>query len=336
MTSNEQKGEQRSVLIVDAMNLFVRSYCAHPQMNSNGEAIGGAIGFLKTLKKLLVEQQPRAVYVAWEGGGSQRRRKIFPEYKLNRRPEKLNRFYEDDLPDSDENKQQQIVTLLGMLKCVPVCQLYVPDCEGDDVVAYLCKGPLRDLEKVIASSDKDLYQLLDDRTKIYNLHKKTYLTKEDVLTEFRVTARNFGLAKALCGDPSDNVPGIKGLGFKTVSKLYPFLGTENDVLLQEIFDFAAANREQSSIHKRVFEQQDDVKRNWKLVYLDGSMLSATQASSIDYVVGTFKPRADRMGLVRCLAKEGVGDFDVEGFFYACNAIENVSYEAITRPTRKST
>lgn len=317
--------DQRPVLIVDAMNLFVRSYCANPQLNTNGEHIGGAIGFLKTIKKIVSEQQPRAVYIAWEGGGSARRRKLFPEYKLNRRPEKLNRFYEDDIPDSTENEKHQIHVLLGMLKCVPVCQLYVQDCEGDDIVAYLCKGPLRDVDKVIASSDKDLYQLLDDRTKIYSLHKKTYLMKEDVLNEFRVTASNFAVAKALCGDPSDNVPGIKGLGFKTVAKLYPFLGTEDDALLQEVIDFAAANRDASTIHKRVFEQQDDVRRNWKLVYLDGSMLSATQASSVDHVVGTFIPRADKMGLVRCLVKEGVGDFDVEGFFYAFNVIEGIVY-----------
>lgn len=316
----------RPVLIVDAMNLFVRSYSAYPTMSSHGYQMGGCIGFLKTLRRIVSELQPSAVYIAWEGGGSQRRRSLYSEYKMNRKPERLNRFYEDDIPDSQENEKHQLMALLPMLKCVPVCQIYVSDCEGDDVVAYLCRGPMRGVEKVIASSDKDLYQLLNADTRIYSLHKKTYVTAADVIVEFRVQAQNFALAKALCGDPSDNVPGIKGLGFKTVAKMYPFLGTEQEILLQDVIDYAAAHVEDSTIHRRVVDQQEDLRRNWRLVFLDGSMLSGTQQQSVDHLVGTFKPRIDRMGLVKQLVKEGIGDFDVEGFFYAFNGIDGLEYK----------
>lgn len=288
--------------------------------------MGGAVGFLKTLRRLVAELQPSAIYVAWEGGGSQRRRSIYSGYKLNRKPERLNRFYGDDIPDSQDNEKHQIFALLAMLRCVPVCQVYVSDCEGDDVVAYLSRGPMRNVPKVIVSSDKDLYQLLDDTTQVYSLHKKTYVTPADVLVEFRVNVRNFALAKALCGDPSDNVPGIKGLGFKTVSQKFPFLGTEQDILLQEVIDYAQAHRDDSVLYQRVVDQQADLKRNWKLVYLDGSMLSAIQASQVDHVVANFKPRIDKMGLVKLLVKEGIGDFDIEGFFYAFNSIDNVEYK----------
>lgn len=316
---------ERPVLLVDAMNLFCRSYAAYPTMNLNGESMGGCIGFLKTLRQIILVTSPGAVCVAWEGGGSQRRRKIYSEYKLNRRPEKLNRFYGDDIPESEDNKKHQILALLAMLKCAPVCQVYVSDCEGDDLIAYLCRGLMRAEQKIIASSDKDMYQLLDDNTRIYSLHKKSFITAPDVLSEFRVTAKNFAVAKALCGDPSDNVPGIKGLGFKTVAKLYPFLGTDQTILLEDVINYAAAHKDESVVHRRVVEQQDDIRRNWKLVFLDGSMLSATQASSVDHVVGTFKPRIDRMGLIRQMVKEGTGDFDVEGFFYAFNGIEGIEY-----------
>lgn len=318
--------EQRPVLIIDAMNLTIRSYCAYPTMSSHGYQMGGCIGFLKTLRRIVSEQQPSAVYIAWEGGGSSRRRALYPEYKMNRRPDRLNRFYEDDIPDTDENKQHQIVQLLAMLKCVPVCQIYVPDCEGDDIIAYLCRGPLRSVQKIVVSSDKDMYQLLDDKTQVYSLHKKTYVTEGDVMVEFRVRSQNFALAKALCGDPSDNIPGIKGLGFKTVSKLYPFLGVEHDIILQDVIDYAAAHKDDSVIHKRIVDQQDDVRRNWHLVYLGGGMLSATQQQSVDHVVNTFRPRVDRMGLVKLLVKEGIGDFDVESFFYAFNCIDGIEYK----------
>jgi DNA polymerase-1 len=313
----------RPVLIVDAMNLFVRSYSAYPTMSAHGYQMGGTIGFLKTLRRVVFESQPKAVYICWEGGGSTKRRRLYSEYKMNRKPEKLNRFYEDDIPDTDDNKKHQIEALLHMTRCAPMCQLYVSDCEGDDLVAYLCRGPMRAEEKIIVSSDKDLYQLLDDHTRVYSLHKKTFVTKETVMEEFRVQAKHFALAKSLCGDPGDNVPGIKGCGFKTVAKLFPFLGIEEDVLLQQVIDYAHAHIDESPKYERIVEQEEDVKRNWRLVYLDGSMLSAQQQQQIDHRIQNFVPRADRMGLVKQLVKEGIGDFDVEDFFYAFHCIENL-------------
>lgn len=317
--------DARSVLIVDALNLFVRSFCAYPTMSSHGHQMGGCIGFLKTLRRIVFEAQPKAVYVCWESGGSTKRRKLFAEYKLGRRAEKLNRFYEGDLPDTEENRKHQIEALLHMTKCTPICQLYVSDCEGDDLVAYLSRGPMRDDEKIIVSSDKDLYQLLDDKTKLYSLHKKTYVTTETVMEEFRVQAKHFALAKALCGDSGDNVPGIKGIGFKTVAKLFPMLGLEEDILLQDVIDYAHAHVDEAHKFQMIVDQEDDVKRNWRLVYLDGSMLSAQQQTQIDARIQSFVPRCDRMGLVRQLVKEGIGDFDVEDFFYAFNVIEGIQH-----------
>jgi 5'-3' exonuclease len=318
--------QPRPILIIDAMNLFVRSFAAYPQMTSNGEQFGGCIGFLKTLRRLASEQQPSAIYIAWEGGGSARRRGLFSEYKMGRRPEKLNRFYGDDIPDTNENRKHQLVSLLAMLKCAPVCQIYVSDCEGDDVIAYLCRGPFKDVPKVIASSDKDMYQLLDENTKAYSLHKKTYVSSAEVLTEFRVTANNFAIAKALCGDASDNIPGVKGIGFKTLVQKFPFLGTEDTVILQDMFDYCHSHFDESVIYKRVLESQEDVKRNWKLVFLDGGMLSATQATKVDHVIDTFAPKVDKMGLIKLLIKEGINDFDTGDFFYAFNGIEGLEYK----------
>lgn len=315
--------EARPVIIVDAMNLFVRSYCAYPTMSSHGYQMGGCIGFLKTLRRIVYEIQPRAVYICWEGGGSQRRRSLLSEYKLNRAPGKLNRFYEDDIPDTEENRKHQVEALLHMMRCAPVCQLYASDCEGDDLVAYLCRGPFRNDDKVVVSSDKDLYQLLDEKTKLYSLQKKIFITKETVMEEFRVQAKHFALAKALCGDPGDNVPGIKGVGFRTVARLFPFLGLEEDVLLQDVLDYAHTHEDESRIYKRIVECEGDVKRNWKLVYLDGSMVPAHQQMAVDQKIKEYVPKTDRVKLVKLLVKEGINDFDTEDFFYAFHCIENV-------------
>jgi len=315
----------RPVFIIDGYNLFVRSYSAYPQMSSHGHQMGGCVGFMKTLQRLCREFQPSKVYVAWEGGGSQRRRKIYPEYKMNKKPEKLNRFYQDDIPDTDENKQYQLFSLLAALKTIPVCQIYVSDCEGDDVVSYLCRGPLGDQQKIIVSSDKDMYQLLNDSTKIYSLHKRKLIVPDDIFEEFRVKPHNFALAKCLCGDVSDNIPGIKGFGFKTTATKFPFLGGDREILLQELIDYAASHSSENSSYKKVVESADEIRRNWKLVHLDGSMLSADQVMKVENVVSTFVPKVDKMGLIKHLVKEGINDFDTEGFFYDLSCVEGVKF-----------
>jgi len=313
---------EHPILIVDAQNLFLRSWAAYPTMNKNGEPMGGCIGFLKSLQRICREIQPSRVYVAWEGGGSQRRRNLYSEYKLGRRPEKLNRFYGDDIPDSEENRKHQLITLLNMLKSIPVCQIYVSDCEGDDVIAHLCTGPFRNECKIIVSSDKDMYQLLDDKTRIYSLHKKKVVNADDIFEEYRIKTHNFAIAKAICGDPGDNVPGVKGIGFKKVSSKIPILSGDQELILQEVFDFCQSRIDESIIYRRIVESAQDVKRNWKLVHLDGSMLSADQVSKVQHVVNTFTPRVDRMGLIRALVKEGIEGFDTESFFYDLKPLIN--------------
>lgn len=313
---------EHPVLIIDGSNLFIRSFAAYPQMTSDGEQFGGCIGFLKTMRRLVSEMHPSRVYVVWESGGSSRRRALYSEYKMNRKPEKLNRFYEDDIPESDENRKFQMVQLLAMLKCIPVCQLYVPDCEGDDVISYLCCGPLKGHQKIIASSDKDFYQLLDEKTKIYSLHKKIYVVDRDVFKEFRVLSKNFAIAKALCGDTSDNIPGIKGMGFKTVAKLFPFLGTdERAILLQDVIDYSHSHVDESKMYTRIVEHEDDLKRNWRLVFLNGNMLSAQQSSKIDNLIATYTPKNNKVTLMKMLAKFGVSDIDVVDYFSAFNCIQ---------------
>jgi DNA polymerase-1 len=314
----------RPILIVDGANLFLRSWAAYPTMSSHGYQMGGCMGFMKTLGRIIMEIQPVAVVVAWEGGGSQRRRRLYPEYKLGRKAQKLNRFYGDDIPDSEENKKHQLIALLGMLKFVPVCQVYVSDCEGDDIIAHLCKGPFRNKDKIIVSSDKDMYQLLDDKTRVYSLHKKIVVTAEDIFEEYRIKTHNFALAKALCGDPGDNVPGIKGVGFKTAASKFPMLGNDAEILLQEVIDFCHAHEGESTIYRRVAENEHDLKRNWKLVHLDGSMLSADQISKVQHVVDTFVPCINRIGLIKALVKEGVNDFDTETFFYAFRCVDGLT------------
>lgn len=308
------------------MSLYLRAYWGYPQMSpATGQPIGGCIGFMKMLGRICGESSPLQVVICWEGGGSTKRRALHSEYKKGRRADKPNRFYGDDLPDTDDNKVYQVAVLTKMLRCVPVYQVYVPDCEGDDVVAYLAQGRFAAQKKVLVTSDKDLYQLIDDHTNVYDLHRKIYVGPAEVFDQFRVSPLNFGLAKALCGDGNDNIEGIRGLGYKTLARRFPFLGSDqHQILLSDVFDYCAAHADEAAVFRHILEERALVERNWRLVHLSTAALSGDQANRVSNTLDTFTPCTDKMGLIRRLLAEGIGDFDVDGFLYSFVGVEGGS------------
>ena len=88
-----------TTLLVDAMNIFVRSYVVVPSMSEHGHHVGGTLGFLKSLGSYCRRFSPDRVIVVWEGGGSSRRRALLKDYKANRKPVRLNR---SDIYDPSE------------------------------------------------------------------------------------------------------------------------------------------------------------------------------------------------------------------------------------------
>lgn len=307
---------ERPILIIDALNLFSRHYVRNPSMSTHGHQAGGIVGFLSSLAYMINLMQPESVIIAWEGGGSSRRRAIFPGYKANRRPPRLNRYYEADIPDSKENRVQQIKFLVDVLKTVPVIQIFVDDCEADDVIGYLCRNRFRNVKKFIASSDRDFYQLLDDKTTIYSLSAKQFIGPKEVKEQFNISPVNFVLAKAVVGDASDGIPGVKGVGFKTIAKRFELVG---DIMLtvNELLE-ACAHRDSKSpkIYSQIYENEVLIKRNWRLMYLDVSNLAAVQVRKIDAAIESFRPNKNKMQLMRSLINEGLGSFDAHDFFSA--------------------
>ncbi len=312
--------DKELVLIVDALNLFTRHYVAHPAINSNGEHIGGVIGFLYGIVNLVEKYKPKKVVVVWEGGGSSRRKKIFSEYKSHRKPQKLNRAYED-IPDTIENRNKQIALLVALINFIPFIQMYVPDCEADDVIGYISKYKFRNSRKIIISSDKDFYQLLDSQTIIYSPTKKDLVTSKSVLERFNITSANFALAKSLCGDPSDNIDGVKGVGFKTLAKRFPKMSSKEDVTIDEIVKTSSEKIAEGSkikAFKSIVESENLVRRNWKLIYLDTSCLSQEQISKIEYTIDTFTPNTNKIEMMRMLIKEGIQTLNVDRIFLSVN------------------
>ena len=172
----------KPVIYIDGLNVFMRHFAANPTKSLNGNLCGAIVGFLRNIEHLSAKFNPQKIVVAWEGGGSLRRRSIDPDYKNGRRPVRLNRSsYYSDIPDTSENRNNQLKILIEILYETPVTQIYVSDCEADDVISYLTKTKNVDHEKIIVTSDKDYYQLLDENTKIWSPNKKILIDKKYVL-----------------------------------------------------------------------------------------------------------------------------------------------------------
>ena len=315
--------EGRVILIVDALNLFTRHYVAHPAITANGEHAGGIVGFLYAIIDLIERYKPEQIIVVWEGGGSVRKRAIFKEYKQHRRPVKLNRYYEKDLPDTVQNRNHQISTLVSLIENIPVCQIYVPDCEADDVIGYLCRYRFADQRKLIASSDHDFYQLLDSNTIIYSPTWKKIVTSNEVREKFKISPANFCLAKSVCGDPSDNIDGVNGVGFKTLAKRFPDMGEKQSMNVSQIVEQAEKAVQEGSKVKafqNIINSKEKIERNWRLIYLGTSNLAASQIKRINEIVDTFSPVKNKMQMMRMLIHEGIQTFNVDRVFLALNYV----------------
>ena len=327
--SIKSENNEGLILIIDALNLFMRHFVAHPAVNINGEHAGGIVGFLYSVIDMVERFNPASVIIVWEGGGSVRRRNIYSDYKMKRRPESLNRFYEDDIPDTVENRNRQISLIVEIMKKTSALQMYVPDCEADDVIAYLSMYRFKNNRKLIMSSDKDFYQLLDSKTIIYSPTWKKLVSSKDVIDKFCISPENFALAKSVCGDTSDNISGVKGVGFKTLAKRFPTMSLPATVSIDTLVDESRemiADGSKIKAFQNIVISENIIRRNWKLIYLDTSCLAATQIKKINYLIDTFKPNKNKLEVMKILIKEGLQTFNVDRMFLAFNSVGAQSWK----------
>ena len=302
----------KPILVIDGLNYFTRSFMVNETVTATGELVGGVVGFVRGLGKLISQLHPDRVFVVWEQGGpSPRRKHIYSEYKANRATNKgLQEAYRGDgkyNPNSNmKNKVYQLQLLSKALGYLPICQVYVQDTEADDIVAYLVKRKFQNeaCTKIIVSSDKDFYQLLEDTTvRIYDPARKILIDSDYVLKNFGVSPRNITLARSVIGDISDNLDGVPGVGFKTIATRFKDFARD-DVDLDQAWLLEAANNEIKASKKPlkcfsdIVSHSSIVARNWQLMYLDTSCLAANQISKVDYRVENFAAVADKLGYIK--------------------------------------
>ena len=307
----------RPTVLCDGLNIFTRHFCSNPTLGANGQAVGGIVGFLNELGQKSDFLCPRRIIVVWEGGGSTKRRALFSDYKAKRKPQKLNRYYEGEIPDTIGNRNWQVSTLVQILKLLPVQQSYVTDCEADDVIAYIAKYRLKEDPCVIMSSDKDYYQLLDDRVRIWSPTSKSFVHEQDVITRFGCTAKNFVSARCFVGDSSDGIPGVDGAGWKTMAKRFPEIAGEALLSTDDIVSMATARASPKGpqVYRSIIDGAAKARLNWQLMNLDVSSLSGNQVGKIESGLESFIPAAHKMDYLRCIVKSGINNFDRERVFF---------------------
>jgi len=275
------------ILIIDAMNTLIRSFSLLKAMNPSGAHVGGLVGFLRSLGYVTRIFDPTRVIVVWDGkGGSGNRKNIDPNYKAQRATARITHW---GLYDTREQEQEALIGQLyrtqDYLECLPMHQMGLEKLEADDIIAYLAKRASKAGKKVtIVSSDKDFLQLVNDNIEVYAPVKKKTFTKDNIFEELKVLPANYNIVKALLGDNSDNLQGVKGLGIKTIVSEFPKLLTEVSNL-DYVFKTAEEKLEGKKIFAKIIHSWDRVETNFKLMDLHDTALDERE---INYVESTFK------------------------------------------------
>ena len=266
-------GVNNRVLIVDGLNLYLRAFAVNGALNDNGVPVGGLTGFLRSLAYAIREVNPTRVIVVYDGaGGSQRRRKILPDYKANRKPGKrITRW--DAFKDAREEKDAmkiQFSRLIEYLDFLPVNVISIDRIEADDTIAYIAHT-LLDEDVTILSADQDFLQLVNERITVWSPTKKKFYTPRMVMDDYGVPAHNFLMYKVLMGDKSDNIEGVKGLGPKKLPKIVPDLLTQTTLDLDFILEHAGKGEE--PMHKKIVESATQLQINEELMDLKNPPIS---------------------------------------------------------------
>ena len=295
------------ILIIDAMNTLIRSFSLLKAMNPSGAHVGGLVGFLRSLGYVTRIFDPTRVVIIWDGkGGSANRKNIDPNYKAQRANSRITNW---GLYDTKEEETEALISQLyrtqDYLECLPVQQMILEKLEADDIIAYLANRASNAGKKVtIVSSDKDFLQLVDNNIEVYAPVKKKTFTKDNIFEELQVLPTNYNIVKALLGDNSDNIQGVKGLGIKTILSEFPKLLTEK-VSLDYIYETAEQKLEGKKVFAKIIHNWSKVETNFKLMDLHITVLDEGEVEYVQEVLKSPVPDLQTGAFLHLLDKDKI-------------------------------
>jgi DNA polymerase-1 len=298
---------QPKVLLVDAMNTFLRSFAIINHMNPKGAHIGGLTGFLKSMGYAIKQLQPTRVIVVFEGEASTNNKKnLYPDYKGNRKLKRITNFSGfSDQEEESASIETQLLRLVEYLQCLPIDLAAIDRAEADDTIGYLATRLSENNDVSIMSSDQDFLQLVNDKITVYSPTKKKIYTPEKIREEYGVTPQNYLQMKILLGDSSDNVPGVPKLGPKKLIKNFPELQEEKTVTLKDILEKSKSTK--GTMYESVDMFSHQLKINEKLMDLHNPNLSEMMLMEIEDVVTQPKNTMDKSKFLNMYNEDILGN-----------------------------
>jgi DNA polymerase-1 len=262
-------------------------FTAIPTTNEDGIHIGGIVGFLRSIGYAINMVRPTRTIIVFDGkGGSNRRRKIFPEYKAGRKMSlRLNRHTDVSLTREEEHKMMiaQLNRLIEYLECLPLTITTMDNIEADDVIGYSSKHVFKD-KCTIMSTDKDFLQLVDERIRVWSPTKKKMYDEEKILNEYGINSKNFLLYRMMDGDKSDGIPGIKGAGQKTLLKIFPWLESPHKYTLDDLIKSSVPKQKQFKLCTEIVNSKEQLEMNKLLMDLDDLNISGSSKLKIQEIM----------------------------------------------------
>ena len=302
------KQQNDRILIIDGLNTFIRSFAVNPSTNEDGIHVGGMTGFMHSIGYAIRNIRPTRVIICFDGkGGSQRRRKIFPDYKGNRRVRKhltrANTFQSID--DERISMSQQMNRLTQYLETLPITTLAPENIEADDAMAYISEQVYPKSQCILMSTDRDFLQLVSDRVQVWSPTKKKMYVRDTIREEFGLESKNFIILKCITGDGSDNIPGIRGAGIKSLQKRLPILFGSKQIQLSDVLEYAKENGDNTQLSKALRDSKDMLETNHKLMQLQDVDISGHSKESIINIVRSDIPRLNKLEFEKMILEDNL-------------------------------
>ena len=248
------------LLLIDGHYYVYRSFFAIRDLTtSSGEPVNAIYGFIKTIRRMVKDLAPDLGAVVWDMGMPQRRVALQPAYKQQRA----------EMPDT---MRPQLTFIQNLVPLLGFASLSLPDTEADDLMAsYAVAARARGDSVILATNDKDLFQLVNEHVKVYSTNKTDLASPSDtfallgaeaVRKKWDVTPPQIADVLALIGDSADNIPGVPGLGPKGAATLLAIHGSLDALLA----DLDAVKNER--IREKLKASREQIEQNREMVRLD--------------------------------------------------------------------
>jgi DNA polymerase-1 len=313
--------ENSHVYLVDGSGYIFRAYHALPPLTrSDGTPVGAVQGFCNMLWKLLEdlkgEDEPTHLAVIFDYSATTFRNELYDQYKAHR-------------PEPPEDLVPQFALIREATKAFDLPCIEMEGYEADDLIAtYARQAAEKGARVTVASSDKDLMQLVNDQVTMLDPMKSKRIARDEVIEKFGVPPEKVIDVQALAGDSVDNVPGVPGIGIKTAAQLIEEYGDLESLLER------AGEIKQPKRREKLTEHAEDARISKKLVTLKDDVPEVepmdgfgTAEPDPDQLIGFLKSMEFRTITRRVEEALGAGPADETGD--ATAPIDRSKYETVT-------